>query len=212
MRCPAIITYLDKGKLVQDALTAQQHAEWVWFDENRDLYCYECPETAENFLLHSENDKPAYIEDNERVHWVHRGMLHRTSGPAFICNSVNNREYHAFGEYFEEPVFLECQPFLQRLEQFCIKNNIAFSKNTANHLQKYIEFPRDENGFAVCNDRDICIIDPATEQRHQVDLNELEAELKRSPSASPVLAALLGAAAIYGASKIVNKRKVTQSA
>ncbi len=199
------ISYLKNGQICHAELTNYEYERDVWYDEDAGLYMYEDSE-GRDYPLHSSGDNPACAEDfDNRREWIYRGLLHRTSGPAFTCDGGN--EFHAFGLNFEiEGEFNKFKPFLMRLEKLCLENNIAFSRETMAEGQiHYIDFDFysvDDDLEPVLESGEIPITSIKTGETNSVHLDDLESELRKNTRTSPLVLALVGMVAGYGINKL----------
>lgn len=108
--------------------------------------------TYENGLLHSFNDKPAYIELDEyiidklsREEWYENGLLHRDNNePALICYKERRKEWYTRGVLNrdgDEPAIIvyEKQDFKQVKEEVWVVNGIKTRNGDEPAVIKYIK-------------------------------------------------------------------------
>jgi hypothetical protein len=198
------VSYInDRGEYKIAILPEEIADTQIEYDESIEAYTYTHPVHKTVHLLHSTADRPCLLEAHNRQHWMWRGKLHRTSGPAFTC--YGNREWYVFGVMVEPSTFEKYKEYFLRVEAFAYANGIDLH-GVHNHVDvnKYFLSFNDEEHLINCAEANILpLCDRTTGDLYGYNLEELDKEVRVEERGSWVLmAAVLGAAAAFAATKI----------
>jgi hypothetical protein len=206
------ISYInDRGALTIAEVDEAVVDDCIIFNDILMVHEYQNPITQKIARLHSIGDAPALIEGpNNRRHWLWHGTLHRTRGPAFMCDNDGvynqNEEYYAFGVNMSKADFEKYREYLLKVEALAVAHGIDLVDGTrmvgptAKYALSYLDFyhliDMAEAGMVPLKNLE-------TGERLVFDLDQMSGEVSKPARGPGLLAsAIVGAAAVFLASKV----------
>lgn len=202
------VSYInDRGEYKIAIIPEEIKDEVVQFGEEDSAYTYTNPISNKSYFLHSIADRPCLTEGpDNRNHWMWRGQLHRTSGPAFYCDQ-NPGEWYFCGIPLLKEDFNKYHDYFVKVEKYAVEQGIDLHgiRDEANGSDYFLHFMDDQHLLVCAEDEVIPICNRRNGTTDTVSLSDLivETSTKKSSGIS-LLAAFLGVAATAVA---VNKLK-----